>query len=390
MTCGMTSTPLKTATHVLSAATIIVAAVGGLALLAPPLSHREPVSTPSDVMQTDVTPPQNTDQELEVAVVDSDDNRPAEKVALNSERRMIESKLWLLQQQINRLESPIQPDAEPVADQLPQKDSEESVESTQFTSQEPASKPSPSEPSLPAKPSSVMKGELCEGRIDRYVIDLQNADVREALMMLGHLAKLNVVVAPSVRGNISAVSLQDVSAEDALTAITKSLGLVAEKDGQLVYVATAEESQRREQGQRTTALKIYRPQHIPVQQLEKLIAPLLTKPIYLMTLRNSPSSSATPAEAGSPQSEGVLIVDDPKVIARIDELVEEVDQPTVLATRPDSHSRPAQTAQPLNRTRQADGRTKTNSLRKISATAPLRFNPPESATELLPTADESP
>ena len=155
-----------------------------------------------------------------------------------------------------------------------------------------------------------------------------------------------------------------------------------------MYVATAVELQRREQGLRTTALKIYRPQHIPVQQLEKLITPLLTKPIYLMTLRNSPSSSATPAETRSPQSDGVLIVDDPQIIARIDELVEEVDQPTVVATRPDTHSRPAQTAQPLKRTKQADGRAKANSLRKISGTAPQRFNPPESATELPPPADE--
>ncbi len=381
----MTSTPLKTATHVLSAATIIVATVGGLALLAPPIAHREPGSTETNVTQTNVTPLQNTDQELEVTEIGPEANRKTratDKVASNSERRMIESKLWLLQQQINRLASLPPTDTEPVADQLPQQIPEES---TQITSREPTTEPSVSEPSLPAKPSSVMTGELCEGYLDRYVIDLQNADVREALMMLGHLAKLNVVVAPGVRGNVSAVSLQDVSAEDALAAITKSLGLVAEKDGPLVYVATAEELQRRDQGQRTTALKIYRPQHIPVQQLEKLITPLLTKPVYLMTLRNSSPSSAPSADA---QSDGVLIVDDPKVIARIDELVEEVDQPTVLATRPDGHSRPAQTAQPLKRTRQADGREKNTSLRKISGTVPQQFNPPECATELRPTADE--
>lgn len=181
--------------------------------------------------------------------------------------------------------------------------------------------------------SGFMRFEPSARDSDRFDnIDFDDVDISKALAALGQLSGMNILVGRGVTGRVPAANLQNVSAEEALDAITKSLGYVYEREGNFVYVWAAAESQARKQAARKTVSKVYRPRYVSVKDLQTLVTPMLSKPAGLIAVTN-------PAEVGLEESktkvggnslaqtDAILVVDYPEVIAQIDEVLLEIDVP---------------------------------------------------------------
>lgn len=179
----------------------------------------------------------------------------------------------------------------------------------------------------------AMRFELADGHQDRFdFIDFDDVDISQALSKLGALSGMNILVGRGVTGRVPAANLQNVTAEDALDAITKSLGYVYEREGNFVYVWTAADSLARKQAARKQVSKVFRPRYVSVKDLQMLVTPMLTKPGGLIAV-------TTPTEIGleesktkvggnsMAQTDALLVVDFPEVIAQIELVVTDIDVP---------------------------------------------------------------
>ncbi len=61
-------------------------------------------------------------------------------------------------------------------------------------------------------------------------LDVRNADVREALIMIAEAGGLNVVIGPDVTGTVT-LRLQDVPVEEALQTVLNTAGLIQVREG---------------------------------------------------------------------------------------------------------------------------------------------------------------
>ncbi len=208
----------------------------------------------------------------------------------------------------------------------------------------PEPKADPPKPNAPAEPldddktaddnkPGAMRFEPSEGHQDRFDhIDFDDVDISKALAALGQLSGLNILVGRGVAGRVPAANLQNVTAEEALDAITKSLGYVYEREGNFVFVWTATDSLARKQAARKTVSKVFRPRYVSVKDLQMLITPMLSKPAGLIAV-------TTPSEVGLEESktkvggnslaqtDALLIVDYPDVIAQVEAILAEIDVP---------------------------------------------------------------
>lgn len=194
------------------------------------------------------------------------------------------------------------------------------------------------EPPVEEKPKDdkkpgLMRFEPSSGQDDRFDnIDFDDVDITQALAKLGELSGMNILVGRGVSGRVPAANLKNVTAEQALDAITKSLGYVFERDGRFVFVWTAADSLARKQATRTTVSKVYRPRYVSVKDLQALITPMLSKSVGLIAV-------TAPAEIGLDESktkvggnslaqtDAFLVVDFPEVITQIDAILAEIDVP---------------------------------------------------------------
>ena len=180
--------------------------------------------------------------------------------------------------------------------------------------------------------SGVLKAEPVAGHSDRFSIEFQDVDISKAMAMLGQLSGMNILIGRGVSGIVPTANLQDVTAEEALDAITKSLNYVYEKDGNIVFISTAADAMQRKQSARKMLTKVFRPRYISVKDLQALVTPLLTKPGGLIAV-------TTPAEVGLEESktkgggnslsqtDALLVVDYAEVLAQVDLVITEIDVP---------------------------------------------------------------
>jgi type IV pilus assembly protein PilQ len=199
----------------------------------------------------------------------------------------------------------------------------------------PTAPPDPLADDKPAeeRKAGSMRFEPSEGQSDRFdYIDFDDVDIGQALSKLGVLSGMNILVGRGVVGRVPAANLQNVTAEEALDAITKSLGYVYEREGNFVFVWTAIDSQARKQAARKTLSRVFRPRYVSVKDLQTLITPMLSKPAGLIAV-------TTPAEIGLEESkakvggnslsqtDALLVVDYPEVIAQVEAVLAEIDVP---------------------------------------------------------------
>lgn len=286
--------------------------------------------------------------------------------------KQVDSRLSTLQQQINQLaQAQVERQAEDIQQatdllkQLQQqKDATklekllEDIQKARKTETEPSVKPvAPAEPpkklrqeeddpaqesSIESQPGtdrssdpqkrSVIRAEPVAGQPERFDFHFQDADISEALAMLGQLSGMNILVGRGVNGKVPAANLQEVTAEQALDAVTRTLGFVYEREGNFIFVQSQSDALQRKQAARKTVTKIIRPRYISTKELQTLITPLLTKVVGLVAVTNPAESglevSRTKAGGDSmSQTDALLVVDYPEVIAQIETVVLNLDVP---------------------------------------------------------------
>jgi type IV pilus assembly protein PilQ len=183
----------------------------------------------------------------------------------------------------------------------------------------------------PARPRQGSGTADIQGEGDEHLsIHIQDADIREVLELLSAQGNLNILATPGVQGSVSAV-LNDVDLETALQSILKAQGLVARREGNVIYVGLAEEFEAIQRSQGGISRRIYRPNYVTAAELNAVIAEFLTPNVGKISV-TSPSqvgiesnSSAAGGDAFA-GTDAVLVQDFEGVLQQIDRVVQELDQ----------------------------------------------------------------
>ena len=191
----------------------------------------------------------------------------------------------------------------------------------------------------PSLPVSTPSAEELPIRIRRspgdrrfavYSIHVENGDIRQVFARLSDEAEISICPSPEIQGHVS-LNLRDVSIQAALNAIMKSQHYILEQEDQVFVVRTTEESARQKQQNRKLVMKIYQPNYLSANELNHLIAPLLSV--------DGRQSVSSPAPVVSGQSQGslyadsssqrdlVIVHDVPEVLDQIDQVLVDVDIP---------------------------------------------------------------
>lgn len=178
---------------------------------------------------------------------------------------------------------------------------------------------------------------------DKITLNVNNSDIRGVLDLLSQHGRLNILASPSVSGTVTA-SLTNVDVMTALQAILRSTGFIARSDAEFIYIGTPQDLKEMEHGDDEIVTRIYRPYYVNVQELERLILPLLTPNLGSAATNGTSLASTGPAQSGiSPDSsssggddyagQDVLLVRDYQaVLEEIDRIVDEIDiQPLQVA-----------------------------------------------------------
>ena len=88
---------------------------------------------------------------------------------------------------------------------------------------------------------AVLKASPTQAGSERFSLQIQNADITEVLEMLSQTAGLNILAGAGVSGTVPSANLQDVTVEQALGAILRSLGLAYEREEDFIFVMTEAE-----------------------------------------------------------------------------------------------------------------------------------------------------
>lgn len=164
---------------------------------------------------------------------------------------------------------------------------------------------------------------------DSLDINIQNTDIRQVLERLSQEAGLNILASKNVTGVVTA-NLSGVSVETALAAILKSTGLVAQREGSIIYVGLPSDLALMSQSQDTVRTKVYRPNYIRAADLQALIVPMLTPNVGKVTV-SAPSEVDIPSDknkSGGNSFTGtdvVVVRDYEAMLVEVDQLFEEVD-----------------------------------------------------------------
>ena len=188
----------------------------------------------------------------------------------------------------------------------------------------------------PGRSSSTAKNDRSAPKLNvdragdgRFSIQISNAELREVLDFLSEQSGLNILAGTSVQGKVSA-SLTGVDIHSALDAILKSTGYVARREGPFIYVGTADEFNLLEQSLDRVGTRVYRPNYVTAAELQKLIQPMLTEKVGVVSVSTQAEAgiSSDAANAGGDKFAGadvVVVRDYEAVLAMVDQVVAEVD-----------------------------------------------------------------
>ena len=150
-----------------------------------------------------------------------------------------------------------------------------------------------------------------------------NGDITEFLKLLSHDAQKNIIPSPNVRGLIS-VSLFDVTFKEALDAVLPVNGFAYEEKDSFIYVYTKKELDDLKAADRHTETRMFRLNYIPAQDVQSMIAPLLSSGAIVTTSPDAlAADSAGEAWAGSKY---IIVRDYPEPLEEVAALIKEVDR----------------------------------------------------------------
>jgi type IV pilus assembly protein PilQ len=199
----------------------------------------------------------------------------------------------------------------------------------------PAPAPPPPAPEPPvAEPLPLVVPESHEGIFrdegdDKLDITLEATDLRDVLKDLSGHGGFNVLASKSVTGTVTA-HLSGVDVNTALSAILKSTGFIARREGNILYVGTPADFQQMDQTQDEIRTRIYHPNYVKAADLQTLISPMLTPQIGKITV-SAPAEVDIPADqvktGGNNFATGdvVMVRDFETVLRQMDEVFAEVD-----------------------------------------------------------------
>ncbi|MCI0358693.1 MAG: secretin and TonB N-terminal domain-containing protein [Planctomycetaceae bacterium] len=175
-----------------------------------------------------------------------------------------------------------------------------------------------------------MADRLIKGEGDNAIlVNVQNSDIRQVLEMIAEQGGLNILASSSVQGTVTA-SLTNVDIDTALSAILKSTGFVARREGKIIYVGKPADMEAMDQTVDRIITKVYKPNYIKAADLQFLIAPHLSKPLGSCSV-SAPSEVDIPSDQNKTGGNGyagtdvVVVRDYETVIAEIDQLYQLVD-----------------------------------------------------------------
>lgn len=203
--------------------------------------------------------------------------------------------------------------------------SQQVAEDDQETPFGPESLP-PARKPVPTLGAKIHKGE----GDDQLTLNLRNEDLREVLDYLSAEGELNILATESVRGTVTA-SLTNVDINTALQAILQSTGYISRREGKFVYVGTPPDFQQMDFLRDTVETRIYRTNYVTAAEVQKLITPLLTPSIGLVTV-STPAQvdiASNTVKTGGDDFAGnevVMVRDYASVLAHIDSVIADVDQ----------------------------------------------------------------
>jgi type IV pilus assembly protein PilQ len=182
----------------------------------------------------------------------------------------------------------------------------------------------------PLPPPASQAPEISPDEGDgRLTLNLRNSDLRQVLELLSDQHGLNLVASQTVQGTVTA-KLTDVDADTALDAVLKATGFVARREGDVIYVATPQEFLEIDHAHDHIGTRVYRPNYITAAEMEKLLTPLMTASVGVISV-STPAKIGIPAnnaDAGGDAfggAEVVLVQDYESVLKRVDQLLLEVD-----------------------------------------------------------------
>lgn len=161
-------------------------------------------------------------------------------------------------------------------------------------------------------------------------IHIQDSDLRDVLELLSEQGDLNILPSPSVQGKVSA-SLTGVNIDNALTAILRSTGFVAKREGKFIYVGTPQDFKTMAQSVDTVGTRVYHLSYIRAADVQALIQPLLTPGIGTSSV-TQPANEGIAADgdkAGGNQfasGDAVVVHDFVAVLNQVDQVIAEVDR----------------------------------------------------------------
>ncbi len=173
-------------------------------------------------------------------------------------------------------------------------------------------------------PAPVGEGD---GMLD---INIPDSDIREVLELLSRAGNLNILASRNVTGTVKA-SLSGVDIDTALKAILRSTGYQARREGNFVYVGTAEDFKAMDHTDDRIGTRVYRPNYVTAAELQTLITSMLTPTIGSVSVSSASDvgigSDATASGGNNfAGAEVVLVRDFEAILAQVDQIFEEVDR----------------------------------------------------------------
>ena len=195
---------------------------------------------------------------------------------------------------------------------------------------------------LKEDPSKLFQGTQRQGyQGEKVSLNFQNIPLRELLHVFADITNFNIVISDSVSGNVS-LRLNDIPWDQALEIVLKQKGLAMRKNGNVVWIAPADELAAREKIELESmqAIADLEPLRTESFQLNYQKADVIEKMLRGISTATG-TSGAAPAASGAPGKGRVLsergyalfdgrtnklfVTDTPTKLAEVRRLIAEID-----------------------------------------------------------------
>jgi type IV pilus assembly protein PilQ len=184
--------------------------------------------------------------------------------------------------------------------------------------------PAPQAVVIPESRADVRRAEGDDG----LSINIQNTDLRAVLETISRETGLNIIASKNVTGAVTA-NLNGVDIETALSAILKSTGYIAGREGNIIYVGLPTDLAQMNQSQDRIVTRIYRPNYVKAADLQVLFTPLISTDGKITVSTASqidiPGDQVKTGGNGFAGTDAVIVRDYETVVVQLDEIFAEVD-----------------------------------------------------------------